>query len=257
MSSTVVQQLPPAVSDSADDAWRALHRAACAPYRRAGRFAWHWARGKLGRDPAFRGLLQRGLLLHNARVLDIGCGPALLASLLQACGDLQRRGGWPADWPGQPSASAYTGIELLPRDVARAHAALASSPLAPQVLQSDMRDAALPACELAVMLDVVHYIDPAAQDALLRRVSDALRSATPGRLLLRVADDSQRQRFWLTQWIDRWVFIMRGHRGVRTWGRPLAEWTALLQRLGFSVTALPMSQGTLFANVLLVCDLRP
>jgi hypothetical protein len=59
--------------------------AACAPYRRSGRFAWHFARGKLGRDPVFRGMLERGDLPASARVVDIGCGQGLLASLLQAC----------------------------------------------------------------------------------------------------------------------------------------------------------------------------
>ena len=36
----------------------ALIDAASAPYRRAGRFAWHFARGKLGMDPVFRHVLQ-------------------------------------------------------------------------------------------------------------------------------------------------------------------------------------------------------
>jgi len=40
-----------------------------------------------------------------------------------------------------------------------------------------------------------------------------------------------------------------------TWGRTVAEWQALLGQLGFTVQAVPMSQGTPFANVLLVADL--
>ena len=35
----------------ADAAWRALLDDATAPYRQAGGYAWHFARGKLGRDP--------------------------------------------------------------------------------------------------------------------------------------------------------------------------------------------------------------
>ena len=38
-------------------AWRRLLDRASAPYRGAGRFAWHFARGKLGHDPVFRHLL--------------------------------------------------------------------------------------------------------------------------------------------------------------------------------------------------------
>jgi hypothetical protein len=37
----------------------------------------------------------------------------------------------------------------------------------------------------------------------------------------------------------------------------LAEWKALLERLGFGVQSIPMSEGTPFANVLLVADLAP
>ena len=78
-----------------------------------------------------------------------------------------------------------------------------------------------------------------------------------GRLLLRVGDAGRVQRYRISQWVDRVVTGVRGHRAPPTWGRPLAEWVALLQGLGFAVRSLPMSQGTPFANVLLVADLRP
>jgi SAM-dependent methyltransferase len=228
----------------ADAAWTRLHDAACAPYRRSSRWAWHWARGKLGHDPVFRGLLQRGELPAQARVVDIGCGQGLLASLLQACADLQRAGQWPAVWPVAASAVAYTGIELMPKDVARADAAMRGLALAPRFVCADMRQAPLPACDVAVILDVLHYVDHAAQDRLLQRVRQALQPQ--GRLLLRVGDQSD----------TRIVTWARGHRVPPTWGRPLAQWVQALQALGFVVQAVPQSQGTLFANVLLVADLK-
>ena len=77
-----------------------------------------------------------------------------------------------------------------------------------------------------------------------------------GRLLLRVGDAASRRGFAISQWVDRTVTRIRGHRVSPTWGRPLADWTALLQRLGFSVQSMPMSEGTPFANVLLVADRR-
>ncbi len=246
-----------------DQAWHQLHAAATAPYRQSGRFAWHFARGKLGRDPVFRGLLERGELPPQARMVDIGCGQGLLASLLQACADQQARGQWPAAWPVQTSAKAYTGIELMPRDVARAQAAIGGLALAPQLLCADMRDAPLPACDVVVILDVLHYVDHTAQARLLQRVQQALRSGAasklhsygPSRLLLRVGDAASRRGFAVSQWVDRVVTTVRGHRVPPTWGRPLADWVGLLQGLGFGVRSLPMSQGTPFANVLLVADL--
>ena len=256
------------IANIANAAWHTLHAAATAPYRRSGRFAWHFARGKLGRDPVFRGMLERGDLPARAQVVDIGCGQGLLASLLQSCADLQTRQAWPAAWPTAASAAVYTGIELMQRDVDRAHAAIGQLALAPQFTCADMRLAPLPACSLVVILDVLHYVDHPAQQQILTRVRDALRAgagtgadagagAAPGhgRLLLRVGDAASGRGFAISQWVDRVVTTVRGHRMPPTWGRPLADWVSLLQRLGFTVHSVPMSQGTPFANVLLVADL--
>lgn len=234
-------------------AWAELHAQACAPYRRTSRWAWHWARGKLGIDPVFRGMLERGDLPAGARVVDIGCGQGLVASLLQACSGLQDNGHWPAAWPARASARSYTGIELMPKDVARARAALHGLNLAPRFICADMCTAAFPPCDLVVILDVLHYVDHAAQDAVLHRARAALSSH--GRLLLRVGDAASTRGFAISQWVDRVVTVARGHRVPPTFSRTLVQWTQLLQGLGFTVHAVPQSQGTPFANVLLVADL--
>ena len=238
----------------ADTAWRQLHDAATAPYRQAGRFAWHFARGKLGYDPVFRGLVQRGLIgAHRSRVLDIGCGQGIFASLLASMSAMQSQGRWPAGWPATPAVAHYTGIELMPRDVARAEASVGHIVPTPRFVCGDMCSTPLPPSDLVVILDVLHYVDLDAQEAVLRRVHDALEPGS-GRLLLRVGDTDDRRQFAISQWVDRAVTRIRGHRVSPTWGRPLREWTALLQRLGFNVQSLPMSEGTPFANVLLVAD---
>jgi len=103
-----------------------------------------------------------------------------------------------------------------------------------------------------VILDVLHYVPLDDQQALLRRVRDAL--SPGGRLLLRVGDRSQSRGYAISQWVDHVVTRVRGHRVPPTWGRSVAEWTALLQSLDFQVQTLPMSRGTPFANVLLLAD---
>lgn len=230
----------------ADRTWHELHAAACEPYRRAGRFAWHFARGKLGRDPVFRALLMHGWLKPGARVLDIGCGQGLLASLLRAVDG--HPGAWPPGWAAAPGGARYAGIELMPRDVARARNALGAG--AARIEQGDMRTAPYPPSDAVVIFDVLHYIAPHEQQAVLQRVHAAL--APGGRLLLRVGDAADRRGFAISQWVDRTVTRIRGHHHPPTWGRPLREWTALLASFGFAVRTEPMSRGTPFANVLLI-----
>lgn len=242
-------------SPAPDAAWRALLQAACAPYRDQGRFTYHFAQGKLGRDPVFRCLLERGDIPPRARVLDIGCGQGLLASLLAAVDTAQDEGRWPVAWQAAPVQARYTGIELMPRDVARANGALGELSSAPRFVCANMVDPALelPPSDVVVILDVLHYVDLPAQQALLTRVRDAL--LPHGRLLLRIGNQADRRAFATSQWVDRIVTTVRGHRVAPTFCRPLGEWTALLEGLGFAVHSMPMSRGTPFANVLLAADL--
>jgi SAM-dependent methyltransferase len=242
--------------------WTELHDRAAKPYRCYGTFAWHFARGKLGHDPVFRGLIEQGLLRPildapttdevPCRVVDLGCGQGLMASLLQSVSDLWQQGRWPAAWPVPPKATSYTGIELMPNDVARAQGSIAGLSLCPQFVCADMRHASFPPCELVVILDVLHYVDHLAQEDVLRRVFEAL--SPGGRLLLRVGDMDRRGGFLISQWVDRLVTTVRGHRVPPTFGRTLAQWTQALSETGFSVQSVPMNRGTPFANILLVAD---
>ena len=86
----------------------ALLDAACEPYRNAGRFAYYFARGKLRADPVYRAILELGLLLGRARVLDLGCGQGLLAAWLRAAERCYERGSWPRAWPPAPQAPAVS-----------------------------------------------------------------------------------------------------------------------------------------------------
>jgi SAM-dependent methyltransferase len=232
-------------------AWRRLLDRASAPYRGVGRFAWHFARGKLGYDPVFRHMLADGLIAPRARVLDIGCGQGLLASLLRASGEMRASGEWPRDWAAPPADAQVTGIELMQRDVERARSALGEG-AATRFVCGDMRTVPFPEVDAVVILDVLHYVTHAEQEAVLRRVRDAL--VPGGRLLLRVGDASARRGFAISQWVDRTVTRVRGHTVPPVYGRPLDAWIAQLRSLGMQVEPRPMSAGTPFANVLLVAQ---
>ncbi len=232
--------------------WLAFVDAAAQPYRSAGHFAWHFARGKLRLDPVFRHLLGQGLIAPGSHVLDIGCGQGLLASLLSSAAALAREGRWPAQWRDAPQGVRVTGIELMARDVQRARAALGALGSRALFVCGDMRHTAFPRADAVVILDVLHYISVPEQDAVLARVREALSGG--GRLLLRVGDADTKRGFRISQWVDAIVTFVRGHRVVPVYGRPLAAWIARLELLGFDVKSEPMSQGTPFANVLLVAQ---
>jgi len=221
--------------------------AASDPYRAAGRFAWHFARGKLKGDPAFAAILRRGLLEDSARILDLGCGQGLLASWLLAAQAARLEGRWPQEWPLPPATVELLGVEIDPQDVARARTALGERA---RILQGDIRHVDYGSVDAIVILDVLHYTDHASQEAVLERARAAL--APRGRLLLRVGDAEGGVRFVFSKLVDRIVALARGHRLPRLACRPAREWRSLLTGLGFLTEALPMSQGTPFANVLLI-----
>ena len=220
---------------------------ACAPYRSAGRFAYYFARSKLRADPVYRAILEMGLLLGRARVLDLGCGQGLLTSWLRAAEHCYAHGRWPRTWPPAPQALSTRGFELMTRDVEPARRALGSESV---VSQGDIRSVAFGAADAIVILDVLHYMHWDAQLEVLKRVRAAL--PPRGLLLLRVGDAAGGLRFRYGQWSDRLVMLMRGHSLVTQHCRSVTDWRAILRECGFDSEAKPMSRGTPFANVLLI-----
>ena len=234
-----------------------LIKQAAAPYKPAGPGAWWFARGKLSGDPVFAHLLARGLLNGRARILDIGCGQGLLAAWLFAAQASAARAQWPADWPAAPQALRVHGIELMASDVERAgqaHAQAVANGKAVFV-QADMCRADFGQTDAVVILDVLHYVPVPAQDEVLLRVRQSL--VPGGLLLLRVGDAAGGLPFAISNWVDHVVTTVRGHRLGKLHCRSVGEWQQALQSLGFSVQSEAMSQGTPFANVLLVARLPP
>jgi cyclopropane fatty-acyl-phospholipid synthase-like methyltransferase len=217
------------------------------PYRSAGLFAYNFARGKLSGDPVFRAMLERGLLLGRGHILDLGCGQGLLASWLRAARLCYQSGSWPQGWPPAPTPRSTRGIELMIRDVERARAALGPTC---EISQGDIRCADFGTTDAVVILDVLHYMTREEQLQVLKRVRAALPAR--GLLLLRIGDADGGLRFLYSQWVDKLVMIFRGHSTVNTHCRSAAQWRELVRECGFEVQATPMSEGTRFANVLLI-----
>jgi SAM-dependent methyltransferase len=230
---------------------RSLYRAATRPYLKAGFpylgagfYYWQFARGKVGLDPVFFMLLRRGLLPGRGRLLDVGCGQAVLLSLLIAAREQYRRGDWPRDWPAPPLDLDLFGIDLRQDRVRAARRALEGRA---HIALRDAREAEFPRCTAIVMLDLMLYLREAQQDRLLEKAASALDPG--GVLLLREADAGAGPAFGVTRWSERIASAARGDFSPRCY-RSASRWVAVLEGLGLAVDSEPMSQGTPFANVL-------
>ena len=221
------------------------------PFRSGGHFAYHYARGKLSSDCIFRELLKRGIFPAEARFLDLGCGQGSLFAWLLAARRLYEQGNWPGDWAAAPKPLALRGYELMHKDVERAARAFGPAHPLVDIRQGDMCQVDFGQADVITILDALHYIEPARQQDVLRRIRAAL---PPGGLFLtRVGDRAAGLPYHLCHWVDHAVTFIRGHRLPRLYGRPLAEWRELLTKLGFAVETLPMSAGKPFANNMLIC----
>lgn len=176
----------------------------------------------------------------------------MLFAWLIAATRLSERGTWPSDWPAPPRLGSMRGIELVPHNVEWARAALGERA---EFVQRDMCEADFGRADTVVILDVLHYVKPQAQDDVLRRVRATL--APGGTLLLRVGDTEGGLRFRLGALIDQVVFFFKSGRRCVPYTRSPSAWKASLAALGFTVVeVLPIRSGSAFASVLLVARLQ-
>jgi SAM-dependent methyltransferase len=231
-----------------------LVEAASACYRDSGRFGWHFARGKLAGDPLLTAILARGLLEGCPRILDLGCGQGLLAAWLLAARALYSGaapGTWPREWPAPPLLTHYTGVEINPREAARARAAGARLALAHfRIVEADVCHADYVESDAIVILDVLHYLDSASQERVLAKARAAL--APGGRLLLRVGDAAGGIGFTVGQIVDTVVVLARRRRLTRLTCHPLPVWLEALLHAGFNARIVAESRGAAFSNIVLM-----
>jgi uncharacterized protein (DUF2062 family)/SAM-dependent methyltransferase len=163
-------------------------------------------------------------------VVDLGCGRGLVLALLAGSGH-----------------RALLGVERRRRLVAVARRALGG---AATIEHGDLAAWTPPAARTVLLLDVLHYLDRETQERVVAAAAGALLKG--GLLLLREADAGAGARFLATRLGERLATLARGAWGQRFAYRSAAAWADLLAAAGLTAETIPLSQGTPFANVLLV-----
>jgi hypothetical protein len=101
-----------------------------------------------------------------------------------------------------------------------------------------------------LLIDVLHYLPLSEQDELLRRAG---RCVKRGRIVIRELDAGNAARSAITrgfEWLAKVSGFNRGRAGRHY--RPAQQLVDQLTRAGFSCELLGASEGTPFANVLIV-----
>ncbi len=244
-----------AISARRHPEFEALIDTASRRYLDCGMFAWEFVRGKLRHDPLYFGVVGRGLvatvgapetkdLKDDGVVLDLGCGRGILFSLILAVHEIGAR---PPGWLPTPRGLRLIGFEGRSKIAAQAKKALGGEA---EIFTEDLATAALPRCRVALLLDVLHYLPAEAQESLLDRVASALEPG--GVFLLRDADANGGGRFWATRIQERVAALARGDFRQRFHYRSAQDWRRLLEARGLATETAPLSEGTPYANVLVV-----
>lgn len=203
--------------------------------RIAGRFRRHayrhYARNKVRFDPAYTAAAM--LLAHShTGLLDIGCGLGLLGFYLRERG----------------FCGTYRGIDFDTHKIAAAQHAAGDG----ETLRFDGGDAnALPPfCGHVALLDVLHYLDAPAQQALLREA--ASRIAPGGMLILRNVLRERCWRFNATVLEEYWLYATRWMPSPAVHYPTREEVLAPLQAAGLDIDVRPLWGNTPFNSFVIV-----
>ena len=144
-------------------------------------------------------------------------------------------------------ASELFGFDSDPRKVAAAELAVFGNA---HFETQDLLEFREREVDTLLLIDVLHYLTLPEQDELLRR---AARCVTRGRIVIRELDAGNAARSAVTrcfEWIAKISGYNRGRAGRHY--RPAHEIVGQLTGAGFSCEVLGASEGTPFANVLIV-----
>jgi uncharacterized protein (DUF2062 family) len=199
-------------------------------YARGRKSAYYYARGKMRGDPLVQRLWELGADESLGEVADVGGGRGQLGILLLASGRATKVTGF--DWDAAKVTDARRAAEGLDASF----------------VEGDVRSHPVPPCDTALLIDVLHYLTDAEQDALLEGVTKAARKT----VVIRDIDPDRGWRSRLTRYQESITTAVRWNLGARVHVRPIRCIERGLRAGGFDVAVEPCWEGTPFANVLVV-----
>jgi SAM-dependent methyltransferase len=172
---------------------------------------WCYGSWKVVLDPCYRAVAPH--IAPHSLTVDLGSGFGLLACVLAQLGEGRR----------------VLGVEYD---------------------RTKHRTFELPPCDTITCLDVLHYLDVPAQQALLRRAAAALRPG--GRILIRETDAGLQGGTRFTRGFERFALALGFNRGARPCFRTQEEWVRELREAGFQVRVSEVANRMNPGNLLLV-----
>jgi len=200
------------------------------------------ARFALVHDPLLPHLLEEPVFAQARRILDLGCGRGVAAALAASA---------PGGLAGDRS---YLGVDMSERHVRAAREALRDVPGA-SFVATDLRDFDPPSADLVLLVDVLRFLPPPSQDALLRRLGRAL--APGATLLVREVDAAAGARFRWTALLDFLSALLPGRPHHRPGYRRASDLRNALVAAGFDVRDRTTLRSSSRALILLEAVRRP
>jgi uncharacterized protein (DUF2062 family)/2-polyprenyl-3-methyl-5-hydroxy-6-metoxy-1,4-benzoquinol methylase len=120
--------------------------------------------------------------------------------------------------------------------------------------QADICSVTWPPVDTILMADVLHYLTPDRQDAVLERAVAAM--SPGGRLLVREVETARGWRTLVTRVSEHVGRLVGYNEGRRLCFRPISRLVARLESLGLDCAIVPAGIGPL-SNVLIVARSRP
>lgn len=215
---------------------RAIAAAFKPAHRLGNRYAYHYTRAKLASDPLYPGVCA-ALRGTTQPLLDIGCGMGLLAHALRRDGQ----------------ALAYRGVDADARKLDSARTAAARAGLQDVVFEHvDLEHGQPTHAGSVAILDVLQFIDPAAQVATL---DAAVAMLAPGaRLVIRTGLDDGGGRARVTRAVDAFSRVVGWMRSGPRAYPSRAVLQARFNAAGLRSTFAPLHGKTPFNNWLVVAS---